>query len=90
MSSSKQYVINVDFYEWSRLHLNPYYYNAMWCHLDKEKKPRDGGKMFVTREEAIAYLSNRKRLIFNNRIVTNLITCKNCSKLKRQRVYWNI
>ncbi len=86
MPSHKKYLINIDFPEKSRVHLNPFYYNDMWCQLDKDKKIEDGGKIEVTREEAIEYLSGKKPLIFNNRKVTNLIRCKNCSS----RLHWDI
>ena len=89
-ASRKKYVINVDFPDKSRVHLNALYYGGSWCQLDKDKKTADGGKIEVTREEAIEYLSGRKTLIFNGRKVTNLTACKNCSSRQKQNIHWDI
>lgn len=62
----------------------------MWCRLNEDKEIEDGGKIEVTREEAIAYLSGKKRLIFNNRNFSNLTPCENCSHRHRQSVHWDI
>ena len=89
MSSPKRYVINIDD-AGSKLHLNPKYYDDMWCKLDQEKRLGFGGRREVTREEAIAYRSGKKSLIFNGKRIINLKDCKNCSNRCRQSVFWDI
>jgi len=88
----KKYLINVDFPDTSRVHLNPLYYNSMWCQLDEDKIRRDGGKIEVTKEEAEAYLTGREPLMFNGRNVKvdKLEPCKNCSRRYRRRKNWDI
>ena len=72
MSSPKRYVINIDD-AGSKLHLNPKYYDDMWCKLDQEKRLGFGGRREVTREEAIAYRSGKKSLIFNARAIYPIV-----------------
>lgn len=86
----KKYLINVDFFDKSQVHLNPLYYGEMWCQLNEDKKIEAGGKVEVTRKEAIEYLSGKKTLYFNNKSVKNLELCKNCSHRQKQSVYWDI
>ena len=62
MSSPKRYIINID-EAGSKLHLNPRYYEDMWCKLDQEKRLSFGGRREVTREDAIAFRSE-KNLLF--------------------------
>ena len=89
MSSSKKYVINID-PAGTKLHLNPDYYEDSWCNLDREKKMTLGGRMEVTREEAIAYRSGQKALVFSGATILNMSDCKNCSTRCRQSVHWDI
>ncbi|MCK4478180.1 hypothetical protein KAU88_06610 [Candidatus Bathyarchaeota archaeon] len=86
----KKYVINVDFHTTSRVHLNPLYFDDMWCRLNEEKMRKDGGKVYVTAEEALKYLSGEKALVFDGKPVTNLEKCLNCSERGRQSVHWDI
>lgn len=90
VENKKKYVINVDFPTISRVHLNPYYFGDMWCRLDEEKMRRDGGKVYVTGEEARGYLSGEEILFFDGRPVRNLRICKNCSERCRRSVHWDI
>jgi len=73
VDSKRKYVINVDFLTASRVHLNPYYFSDMWCRLNMEKKRKDGGKVYVTGEEARQYLNGEKALFFDLKPVRNLI-----------------
>lgn len=86
----KGYVINVDFPTKSRLHLNPLYFDSMWCGLDQEKYVEHGGKIYVTTEEARSFLSGKETLFFKGKPVRNLERCKNCSERGRQSVHWDI
>lgn len=90
MSSSKKYVINVDFPTKSVLHLNPDFFNDNWCRLNEDKKQKDGGKVYLSKDEAIDYLTGKKTLCFNGKIVSNLCVCENCSHKNRQRVHWDL
>lgn len=51
---------------------------------------KDGGKVYVTAEEALKYLSGEKALVFDGKSVTNLERCLNCSERGRQSVHWDI
>ena len=86
----KKYVINVDFPTTSRVHLNPLYFGDMWCRLGEDKMRKDGGKIYVTAEEARKYLKGQETLVFDGRRVTNLERCINCSERARQSVHWDI
>jgi len=86
----KKYVINVDFPTTSRVHLNPLYFDDMWCRLDQEKLRKDGGKVYVTAEEARKYLRGEETLFFGGRRVTNLAKCMNCSERGRQSTHWDV
>lgn len=88
--NEKKYVINVDFSTTSKVHLNPDYFGNMWCRLDEEKMRKDGGKVYVTGEEARRYLNGEETLVFNGRRVRNLRKCTNCSERCRRRVHWDI
>ena len=90
VENKKKYVINVDLSTTSKVHLNPYYSGNRWCRLDEEKMRKDGGKVYVTREEARRYLNGEETLFFNGRPVTNLTKCKNCSERGRQSTHWDI
>jgi hypothetical protein len=90
VENKKKYVINVDFPTISRVHLNPLYFNDMWCGLDQGKMRKDGGKVYVTAEEARKYLKGETTLLFDGRLVKNLAKCVNCSKRGRQSVHWDI
>jgi len=84
----KKYVINID-QAWSKVHLNPLYYNDMWCNLDKEHERSWGGKLFVDGAEAEDYLKGNP-LAFQGKLVTNLSRCENCSRRCRQSKHWDI
>jgi hypothetical protein len=86
----KRYVINVDFSTTSRVHLNPLYFSDMWCRLSEEKMRKDGGKVYVSGEEARIYLSGEETLVFDGKPVTKLERCLNCSERGRQSVHWDI
>jgi len=86
----KRYVINVDFSTTSRVHLNPLYLGVMWCRLNGEKMRKDGGKVYVSGEEARRYLSGEETLVFDGKPVTKLERCLNCSQRGRQSVHWDI
>ena len=90
VEKKRKYVINVDFPTTSRVHLNPYYFDSMWCRLDEEKMRKDGGKVFVTLEEARKYLNREETLFFDGKPVTNLSRCLNCSQQGKQSVHWDI
>jgi len=90
MVVEKKYVINVDFPTTSRVHLNPNCLGGMWCRLDEEKMRKDGGKVYVTTEEARNYLNNKETLYFDGKAVKNLARCLNCSLRGKQSVYWDI
>ena len=90
VENKTKYVINVDFPTISRVHLNPYYFGDMWCRLDEEKMRRDGGKVYVTGEEAQCYLSGEEALLFDGRPVKNLQRCSNCSRRGKQSIHWDI
>ena len=90
VENRKKYVINVDFSTISRIHLNPLFFDDMWCRLNEEKMKKDGGKVYVTAEQARKYLNGEKTLFFNGRPVANLAKCMNCSKRCRQSSYWDI
>jgi hypothetical protein len=62
----------------------------MWCRLNEEKMQKDGGKVYVTREQARRYLNGEEILSFNGKPVTNLERCSNCSEHGRQSIYWDI
>jgi len=86
----KKYVINVDFPTTSRVHLNPFYFNDMWCRLNEDKMRKDGGKVYVTDEEAVRYLKGESTLVFDGKPVKNLQKCLNCSERGRQSIHWDI
>lgn len=88
--NKKKYVVNVDFPTTSKVHLNPHYFDSMWCRLNEEKKRKDGGKVYMTREEARKYLDEVELLFFDGKPVTHLAKCRNCSERCRQRVHWDI
>jgi hypothetical protein len=90
VENKKKYVINVDFPTTSRVHLNPLYFDDMWCRLDEEKMRKDGGKVYVTAEEASKYLKGEETLLFDGKPVTNLTKCMNCSKRGKQSIHWDI
>lgn len=89
MFDQKRYVINVD-NAGSKIHLNPDYFEDNWCNLDREKILSEGGRIPATKEEAIAYRSGKKPLIFNGKTYRNVEDCKNCSTRGMQSVHWNI
>jgi hypothetical protein len=88
--TAKKYVINVDFWTSSKVHLNPPYFGKMWCRLNEEKKSVDGGKVYATAEEARRYLDGRETLLFKGRAVENLVKCVNCSNRAKQSVHWDL
>jgi len=88
--NKKKYIINVDFSTRSRIHLNPFHFNDMWCKLNMEKMRKDGGKVYVSVEEARRYLKGEETPFFDGRPVKNLVECKNCSERGRQSVHWDI
>jgi len=51
---------------------------------------KDGGKVYVTPEEARKYLNGEETLYFDGKPVTNLTRCLNCSQHRKQSVYWDI
>jgi hypothetical protein len=90
IQNEKRYVINVDFATESKVHLNPNHFGKIWCRLNEEKKPEDGGKLYVDAKEALEYLEGKRILIFNGKRVKKLSQCINCSKRGKQRIHWNI
>ena len=90
VDKKKKYVINVDFPTTSRVHLNPYYFDSMWCRLDEEKYRIHGGKVYATSEEARNFLNNKETLYFDGKAVRNLTRCLNCSRRGKQSVHWDI
>jgi hypothetical protein len=89
MPSTKKYVINIDI-TGSKLHLNPDHYEDSWCNLDREKILSFGERREVTREEAIAYRSGQKPLVYGDTIIQNMSDCKNCSGRWKQSIHWDI
>lgn len=77
--ANEKYLINVDFLEISRIHLNPDKYDIDQRCQTGPKNPDAGGILVVTEEEAAGYLRNERPLVFNNRPVKNLQKCKLCS-----------
>ena len=74
-----KYLINVDFFEISRIHLNPEKYDIDARCQTGLKNHDAGGIVLVTEEEASSYLRNEKKLTFQNKPVKNLQRCKLCS-----------
>ena len=89
MPSATKYVINIDS-AGSKLHLNHDYYEDLWCNLDREKILSFGERLKVTREEAIAFRSGQKPLVYGDIIIQNMSDCKNCSGRCRQSIHWDI
>lgn len=89
MSSTKKYLINID-NAGTKLHLNPDYFEDLWCNLDRKKELSFGGRMQVTKEEALAYRSKEKPLVFEGILITNMRECKNCSYRNWQSIHWDI
>jgi len=79
--SEKKYLINVDFPERSRIHLNPNLFELDSRCRTGPKNPSDGGAVYASEAEAQRYLALKGSLRFRGRQVTNLQTCKLCSKL---------
>lgn len=75
----EKYLINVDFLEISRIHLNPDKYDIDQRCRTGPKNPDAGGTLSVTEEEAVSYLRNEKALMFKGKPVKNLQKCKLCS-----------
>ncbi|MGD6933338.1 MAG: hypothetical protein ACQCN5_03940 [Candidatus Bathyarchaeia archaeon] len=86
----KKYVINVDM-AWSKLHLNPYHFNDVWCNLDQEHDRSPGDKIYIDGAEAEEYLNGTKQLgsIDGNK-PGELSRCVNCSQRCRQSKHWDI
>lgn len=74
-----KYLINVDFLEVSRIHLNPDKYDIDTRCKTGPKNPDSGGTLLATEEEASDYLNNKRTLTFQNKPVQNLKKCKLCS-----------
>lgn len=74
-----KYLINVDFPEVSRVHLNPDKYDIDSRCRTRPKNPDVGGSLLVTEEEASRYLRHESMLTFHNKPVKNLQKCKLCS-----------
>ncbi|MCE9653558.1 MAG: hypothetical protein K8Q89_11000 [Nitrosarchaeum sp.] len=74
-----KYLINVDFFEISRIHLNPEKYDIDARCQTGLKNHEAGGTVLATEEEAFSYLRNEKILTLNNKPVKNLQRCKLCS-----------
>lgn len=77
--NDKKYLINVDFPEISRIHLNPELFNIDPRCRTGPKNPEDGGVVTVTEEEATRYLRNGASLFYDGKQVTNLKRCQLCS-----------
>jgi len=79
--AGKKYLIDVDFAERSRIHLNPSLFELdSRCRTDP-KKPSDGGTVYASEAEVQRYLALKGSLRFQGKPVTNLQTCKLCSNL---------
>lgn len=74
-----KYLINVDFPEISRIHLNPENHDIDTRCQPGIKNPRDGGIVYATEEEAASYLRHEDILTFDGKAVENLQKCKLCS-----------
>lgn len=74
-----KYLINVDFPEISRIHLNPENYDIDARCQTGIKNSSDGGIVYATEEEAASYLMNEDVLTFDGKVVENLQKCKLCS-----------
>jgi hypothetical protein len=74
-----KYLINVDFFEISRIHLNPEVYDIDPRCSTGIKDADAGGIVLTTEEEASRYLRKETILTFNSKPVTNLQKCKLCS-----------
>lgn len=79
LMSEAKYLINVDFPEISRIHLNPEMYDIDNRCRTGSKNVSDGGTVIVTEEEAASYLRNERVLMFQNQPVNNLQKCVLCS-----------
>lgn len=78
--TEKEYVINIDFPEMSRVHLNPSFFPVdNRCRTDL-KNPKHGGAVLATEKEASDYLNGNKILTWNSKPVTNLTRCKICAR----------
>ena len=74
-----KYLINVDFFEISRIHLNPEKYDIDARCQTGLKNHDAGGIVLATEEETSSYPRNEKMLTFHNKPVKNLQKCKLCS-----------
>ena len=79
--AERKYLINVDLAERSRIHLNPNLFETDSRCRTGQKIPSDGGAVYASEAEAQRYLALKGSLRFQGRQVTNLQTCKLCSKL---------
>jgi hypothetical protein len=90
VDSKKKYVINVD-EAGSKVHLNPYYFNEIWCQLDQEHDLSSGQKIFVDGAMAEKYLDGSIPLpLIDGKKPGELSRCLNCSHRSRQSKHWDI
>ena len=100
MNTSKKYVVNIDFPTAKsegghKIHLNPYFEELssstkkqILKHYDpmRPKIPRDGGPIFLSKEEAKDCINQKKTLHWRNKKASIFRECKKCKKLQE----WDI
>lgn len=89
----KKYVVNIDFptaksEKGHKIHLNPYFKGSLLRekilrHYDpqRDKIPRDGGAIYLTKAEAIECLRGKKQLEWLGKSASVVRSCKLCSRL---------
>lgn len=95
---NKKYVVNVDFPTYKsegghKIHLNPYYETSslkekILRHYDPKgyKIQKDGGPIYLTRDEAQECLKGGKTLVWQGKPVNSLRPCELCKRFSE----WNI
>jgi len=98
LKADKKYVVNIDFPTFKdegghKIHLNPYFEGSVLRekilrHYDpqKDKIPRDGGAIYLSKVEAAECLGGSRRLEWQWKSAYPFRTCKLCEKLSE----WNI
>jgi hypothetical protein len=94
VKTQKKYVANIDFLtakseKGHKIHLNPYFVGSalrekILSHYDpeKDKIPRDGGSVYLTRDEAAECLNGERQIQWQGRNAYPLRSCKICSRLR--------
>lgn len=93
VETDRKYVANIDFptakeEKGHKIHLNPYFEGSVLRekilrHYDPEKNkiPKDGGAVYLTRAEALEYLKGNKQRKWLGKVASTFRSCKLCSRL---------